>query len=302
MALWLAGCGAAGEGASGGSTQVAARVNSDEITVHQINTVLSQSRQRQAAGAEQAGAEALERLIDQQLLVQQAQEAQLDHDPRVMQVIDAARREILARAYLEQKATSAGRPADDEIARYYRENPALFAQRRVYNLQELAIRVDAARHDEIKARVEGASSLQAVVDWLKAEGIPYAASAGAKAAEQLPMELLPRFSQMQDGQIALVRQPQGLTVVHLAGSSASPIGEEQARPLIEQFLINQRKSELAKSELQRLRGSAEIAYVGAFSQPPAAASGDGVPARSVAAAPSPAADGDTLGRGVAGLK
>ncbi len=302
MVLWLAGCGAAGDGQGGGVTQVAARVNSDEITVHQINTVLSQSRMRQESAPEQAGAEALERLIDQQLLVQQAEDAQLDHDPRVMQVIDAARREILARAYLEQKAASAGRPSDDEISHYYHDNPALFAERRIYNLQELAIRVGADRHDEIKVQVEKATRMDDVVDWLKAQGIAFSASAGAKAAEQLPMELLPRFSQMQDGQIALVRQPQGLTVVHLAGSVARPIDETKARPLIEQFLVNQRKSVLAKDELQRLRGVAEIAYLGSFS-PAAEAGRSGEPdTRIVAATPRTQADSDALARGVAGLK
>ncbi|MCB1955286.1 MAG: EpsD family peptidyl-prolyl cis-trans isomerase [Rhodocyclaceae bacterium] len=300
LALILAGCGASGETGTGGATQVAARVNSDEITVHQINTVLSQARNLAGSDVASAGAQALERLIDQQLLVQQAEASQLDRDPRVLQFIDAARREILARAYLEQKAASAGRPSDADIAAYYRANPALFAERRVYNLQELAIRVDASRHDEIKAEVESAQSLQDIMNWLKAKGIAFAASAGSKPAEQLPMELLPRFQAMKDGQIALVRQPNGLTVVHLAGTSAQPIDEDKARPLIEQFLLNQRKTDLAKEELQRLRGTAEIAYLGAFSEQSRAKAEEAAPVASAATASQ--GNSDALARGVAGLK
>ncbi|MCP5238153.1 MAG: peptidyl-prolyl cis-trans isomerase, EpsD family [Zoogloeaceae bacterium] len=299
VATGLTACG--GAGGSGSSTQVAARVNTDEITVHQINTALSQARNPGGSDPAKAGAQILERLIDQQLLVQQAEAAQLDRDPRVLQVIDASRREILARAYLEQKAGSASPPSSEEIDAYYRENPALFAERRIYNLQELSIRIDPARHDEVKGRVESAKSLKEIVDWLKAQDIPFTAGASAKPAEQLPMELLPRFAAMTDGQIALVRQPQGITVVHLAGSGAQPIDRATAQPLIEKFLVNQRRAELARGEIKRLRDQAEIAYVGAFARSEAQAEAD-AQAPASAAAPAPDAAAGAMERGVAGLK
>ena len=299
VSMGLAACGGAGGG--GSSTQVAARVNSDEITVHQINTALSQVGNPGGGDPAKAGAQILERLIDQQLLVQQAETAQLDRDPRVLQVIDASRREILARAYLEQQVGSVGQPSGEEVDAYYRDNPALFGARRIYNLQELSIRLDPARHDEVKAQVESAKSLKEIVDWLKAQGIPFTAGASAKPAEQLPMELLPRFAAMKDGQIALVRQPQGITVVHLAGSSDQPIDRATAQPLIEKFLVNQRRADLVRGEIKRLRDQAEIAYVGAFAQTEAQAEA-GEPATSAAPAASSDPAAGAMERGVAGLK
>lgn len=303
VAVGLSACGQSGSAAS--STQVAAKVNADEITVHQINTALSQTRNVNAADPRAAGAQVLEKLIDQQLLVQQAEASHLDRDPRVLQVIDASRREILARAYLEQKAGAAAAPTDEAVDAYYRDNPALFAERRIYNLQELSIRVDPARHDEVKAQVETASSMQDIVAWLKAQGIQYSAGASAKPAEQLPMELLPRFAAMKDGQIALVRQPQGITIVHLASAVAQPIDRESARPLIEKFLVNRERAELARGEIKRLREHSEIAYMGAFARTEASAAASVQAAPTApAAAESPAADAATgaMERGVAGLK
>ena len=206
------------------------------------------------------------------------------------------RREILARAYLEQKAGAADVPSDEAVDAYYRDNPALFEKRRIYNLQELGIRLEPARHEEVKARVESAKSLQEVIDWLKEQGIQFSASASAKPAEQLPMELLPRFAAMKDGQIALVRQPGGITVVHLAGSSEQPIDRQTAGPLIEKFLVNQRRAELARGEIKRLRDQAEIAYAGNFApHSPTPVAGEAAP---------PAADSASgaMERGVAGLK
>src|SRR5262245_57262956 len=85
-------------------TQVVARVNGDEITVHQINNVLARSQNIDPELAAQAKREILERLIDQQLAKQKAIENGLDRSPNVMQALEAAKNEILARAYLEQVA------------------------------------------------------------------------------------------------------------------------------------------------------------------------------------------------------
>ena len=297
-ALVLGACG--GESGTAQPTQVAARVNSEEITVHQINTLLSQATSIDAANVGEAGAKVLERLIDQEVLVQKAREVQLDHDPRVLQLIEAARREILARAYVEQVAASAGQPEQSEIEAYYASKPDLFEKRRIYNLQELNIRLEADRHDALRAKVAEAGSLKEVVDWLRGEQIPFAASAGVKAAEQLPMELLPRFAAMKDGQFALVRQPSGATLVHLVSSQTQPIDANRARPLIEKFLSNQRRAEIASEQVRQLRGSAEIAYLGSFSgnAPEAGAA----VAEVAATAPGPAQLDGAIEKGVAGLK
>ncbi|WP_204265221.1 hypothetical protein, partial [Klebsiella pneumoniae] len=71
--------------------------------------------------------------------MQKAQELKLDRDPRVVQQVEAAKREIIARAYAERIGESVAKPANDEIAKYYAEKPALFKERRIYSLQELNI-------------------------------------------------------------------------------------------------------------------------------------------------------------------
>ena len=54
------------------ATQVAAKVNGSEISVHQINAVLSRANGITADNAEQAKKEILNKLIDQQLAYDQA--------------------------------------------------------------------------------------------------------------------------------------------------------------------------------------------------------------------------------------
>ena len=73
------------------ATQVAARVNGDEITVHQVNDVLARNPNIAPEFANQAKSEILDRLIDQQLTKQKAIENKLDRSPKVMRAIEAAK-------------------------------------------------------------------------------------------------------------------------------------------------------------------------------------------------------------------
>ena len=102
--------GACGSSRDKVASQTAAKVNKQEVTIHQINFVLQQQRGLRPDQADAASRQILERLIDQQLAVDKAEEFKLDRDPRVVQQIEAARRDILARAYAEKNERLRLRP------------------------------------------------------------------------------------------------------------------------------------------------------------------------------------------------
>lgn len=307
-ALLLAGCGGE-EKTDKPATQVAAKVNKDEISVHQINRLLQRANGLSPEQAKQAGAQILERLIDQELLVQKAVENKLDRDPKVVQAIDAARREILAQSYREQLAASVGKPEAADVAAYYNAHPELFAERRIYAFRELAAEIGADKLPALQQQLGTARSLQDVGEWLKAQDIPFAVNASTKPAEQLPLELLGRFHQMKDGQIAVIPSGGKLVLLQLAASRTAPLDQQQSTPLIEQFLMRQKQQELVKTELKQLRDKSSIEYVGEFTKPaePVAAKPAEAPA---AAAPESAAEvsaaapagDDFMSKGISGLK
>ena len=107
-AVALVGCGDKKKDAA--ASQTAAKVNKEEITVHQINYVLSQQRGLAPAQAASASRQVLEGLIDQELAVQKATDQKLDRDPRVVQQLEGARREIISRAYLDKIGQGAPKP------------------------------------------------------------------------------------------------------------------------------------------------------------------------------------------------
>lgn len=266
LTVLLAGCGKKDEKKDKPATQTAARVNKEEITVHQINFVLQQQRALAPDQAASASKQVLERLIDQELALQKAAEQKIDRDPKVVQQIEAARRDIVARAYLEKIGAGAPRPTPEEIKAYYEANPALFKERRVYNLQELNIEAKPDQYDSLKAALAAAKDITAYVEYLKANNIRFAANQAVRPAEQLPLASLGTISKMKDGQAIFNTTPNGAVVIVLAASRSQPVDEARAKPAIEQFLLNERKRKVIADDLKALRTAGKVEYVGEFTK------------------------------------
>jgi EpsD family peptidyl-prolyl cis-trans isomerase len=247
------------------ATQVAARVNSDEITVHQVNNILARNQNITPEVATQAKREILDRLIDQHLARQKAIENKLDRSPSVMQAIEAAKSEILARAYLEQIAAAIPKTATWEVQKYYKEHPELFAQRRLFELEEFVFVAKVEVAAGLREQLSKARSMQQIADWLQSQGVKFVANRGVRAAEQISLDNLPKVQAMKQGEIQLFDAGGGrFQVIRVVASRADPVDEATATPRIQQFLFNRRSIEVIAKEMKQIKEQAKIEYVGEF--------------------------------------
>ena len=260
-ALALAGCGDKSK-KDKAATQAAAKVNKEEITVHQINYVLGQQRAVPPEQAASTSRQILERLIDQELVLQKAGEQKMDRDPRVVQQVEAARRDIITRAYVEKIGQGAPKPTAAEIAAYYVDHPALFRERKIFSLQEVNIEATPEQVTTLKATLASAKTFADFVAYLKTNSYKYVGTEAVRAAEQIPMAEVDRVAAMVPGQGVFHTRPGGAQVVSLAAARPQPVSEQQAAPAIEQFLLNERKR--VADDLQALRGASKIEYLGQF--------------------------------------
>ena len=233
--------------------QLVARVNGIEISARQVR-----------AGGATSVAQAVEKIIDRELLVQKALEAGLERDPLVKDTIDNARRQVLAQAYLERAAGAAAQPSREEVRAFYVENPALFAERRIYRMRELVVSASAEMIDVLRAQAARTADLDELAAWLKARNARFSAATETQPAEQLPLAFLPQLARMKSGEIAVFATPLGATVIQLIHAEDAPLGPEQSQALIEQFLAGRKRLEIAAAEVKRLRDSARIEYVAQF--------------------------------------
>lgn len=289
------------------ASQIAAKVNSGEISVHQINYVLARAAARNNANvaevAPRVRREVLDRLVDQELAVEQAINKKLDRSPEVLMALDNARREILARAYIEQITATTPKPTAEEAKKYYSEHPQLFAERRIYNIQEIVLPSSTGVADELRQMLDSGKPMEDIAKWLKDKEIKFAAGSATRSAEQIPLELLPKLHPLKPGQGLVIQGPQSITLMRIAASQTAPVAETAALPRIQQFLGNQRAAEAAKEEFKALKAKAKITYMGEFAEPEKSA---GAQSQAVAtASDTNARKSDTdiaLEKGAAGLR
>ena len=287
----IAGCGDRKEGAAEVKkpAEVAAKVNGTELTVSQVNFALQHIPNLDKDQSKAASLQVIRNLVDQEVLAQKAQSEKLDRDPTVVQALDAARRQILAEAYMSRKLGAPAAPTDAEVSDYFDKHPELFAKRKIYRLQEISIKAPKDTQETIRKQLAGSKTLSEFAAWLKTEKYPVQTSLGVKAAEQLPQALLSKLAEMPDGQAMVVNMPEGLLVIVLADSQVQPVTLEQVKPAIVRLLQNEARQKAAKAELDALKSAAKIEYVGEFADAGKVQAAPVAPAESAAAPAAPAA-------------
>ncbi len=284
------------------ATQVAAKVGSEEISVHQVNQVLRSVNAVDAPQDEMQKIKQgiLEKLIDQELAVEQATAAKLHRSPEVVTQIEAARREILVRAYMQQVASGQPKPSPQEVNQYYGAHPELFAQRRIYTVQEVIVPTAAGVETQLRRFAAAERSVEDASAWLQSQNIKFNAGGATRAAEQIPLDLLAQMHTLKDGQSVVLPSRQALTLIRIVSTQSAPLSALDAAPRIEAFLANQRMAQAVASNLKQLRDSTKIAYLGDFAKAndPALSTGATKPTASTdTASPQTAIE-----KGVAGMR
>lgn len=273
LSRWALGCGfftlvlalaACGGKKADAATQAAVRVNDTEVTVHQINFRLQQERGLKPEQLESAGRRMLERLVDQELVLQKAEQLKLDRDPRIVQALDAARHDVLARAYVEQVAQGVPAPTDDAVRKYYDDNPDLFAHRRVYAFLEMTAKVPPEKAGALKALVEAGKPSTEILAWLKAEHIEYKDQTLTRAAEQVPLVLLKTLAKLPMGRGLYAQEGDVAHVSIVTASQEEAVDFERAKPAIFQFLGNDARRKAVEANVAALRSAAKIEYLGKY--------------------------------------
>lgn len=276
------------------ATQIVAKVNNDEITVHQLNNAMAQLPLTPPENLAKVRLDLVGKLVNEQLAVQQALSLKLDRSAEVMMQIEAARREILTKAYLKQLVSGLPKPNPEDTKKFYDSHPELFAQRHIYNLQQITIANPHPPVAKIQQLAAG-KTMTEIVTALKQNKIVFTANAATRAAEQIPFNTLTELAKIKDGQISVIESPQSITIVKVEASQLAPLSEELALQRIPQYLMNEKAKIAINDKLSQLKSTAEITYMNEFSGT----------ANPVASLPAPATKtthtSDSVERGIAGI-
>lgn len=240
----------------------AARVGDSVITEAEILGAMDSA----STDSQTTKQKALDRLVQRNLFAEQARIEKLDQDTDVLAAIEAAKKRILAQAYIGKLAGGVSKPSADDVSEYYQAHPALFSQRSVYTLQEITIVGNTVELQGASAHYETITSLSDMIEWLESNDIRYALSNAVKGAEEMPADFLPTLLTLEPGQVVKIRNKQGLSILQLTNKRAEPVTLEQSTPVIEQFLLNRTLGGELDAAGQKLREKVKVIYYPPYSQ------------------------------------
>jgi len=258
LIAFLVGC---DESDSKANTQVAAKVNNDEITVHQLNQAIASMGERALNVNKKAlKAAVLNNMIMQTLLEQEAKKADLDREPYVMQAMEAAKRKVLASAYMQQLATLNTSVSEENIEKYYAANTDLFANRKLFVYEQVTLESDINAFENVLEKVKQLETMDELTSWLKRKSIPFKVITEARTSENIPRNLLKPLSTLDIGQVGFLNLNDGLVVITVKEKQPQPIDLKMATPAIEQLLLRQQQKAQLDQKVNSLKSAAVIEY------------------------------------------
>lgn len=292
IGIGLSGCG--DKSSDSKASQSLVSVNGKEITVHQLNEELARAN-IQPAQKDEASKQILNALVDRQLLEQAAIKSKVDRDPNVMQAVERAKSQLIAQAYLQSRVANVAKPNNTEIESFYKQNPSLFAERKLVEMEQLLI--DSRYiNDEFKSALGGFKTLQEVAAWLDAKGIQYDRGEVARSVAELPPQISERLQDARKGQLFVIGMGPRTMLVMMDNIKDSPLSLVDASSQIELLLLNKKRKEVGEREIANLRNEAKIEYLDkSIEQSPVATT-------SKAAQEESSGKNDDIGSGISGLK
>jgi len=251
VALILGGC---NKSQNVEDAQVLARVNGNDITIQQLHAELPNAS---LTLDKQVGQQILSRLIERQLLMQEAVKLNLDRTPEVMQALETSKAQIYAQAYISQKTAKLNHVSDKEIADFIKQHPERFEHRKLFKTVDVTF-TNAHELLDIKRMEHEITSLEALEAELGSKSVVYEISRSQFLTDRLPVTILSRISQLKKGDLLFVHNDNSVIVKAIQSVDEMPMSSETAKLIATKLIGQQRKQDFIKGEVARLQGLSTI--------------------------------------------
>ena len=276
--LALAACGSNDAAPTG---QVVANVDGEEITTTDLDSELNGATAPTPEGQKNLQRMALENIINRTILAKAAEAEGFAKGPEYAVIERKAKQAALVELLQRKLGGSIPQPGSEEIENFVAENPSMFANRRVFVVDQII--VPQATPDLAKALqpVKTLAEAQAV---LQQRNIKANNTVGVIDALTIPPQAAAQIAALPPGEVFIIPSGPGLRINHVRSSQVDPITGDQARNIARELLTRQRTQTAMQSALaERIKaGRAKVKYNDAFA-PPKAPAGAPAPAPAGAA-------------------
>jgi peptidyl-prolyl cis-trans isomerase C len=180
--------------------------------------------------------------------------------------MEHARRQVLIEAYAQRLLYPKSAVSATEEQQYFKENPGLFEERKVYHLTVFTVR-QGDFSDPLRSDLNETHSADEVREVLEKHQVKYMTQHLSAPSEDLPLGKVKEFATASVGDLLIADQRDGHSLlVCVTGLEPKPLSFESAKPAIDQYLTRKRNAAAVDEHLKAERGVAKISYVGQFAQ------------------------------------
>lgn len=278
--LVLAACGGKDSAPTG---QVVANVGGEEITTTDLNSELNGATAPTAEAQKNLERMALENIVNRTILAQSAEEEGLAKGPEYAVMERKAKQAALVELLQRKVSGTLPKPSAEEVQNFIRENPSMFANRRVFVVDQIIVGQGDRELLQALQPVKTLAQAQAV---LQQRNIKFNNTVGVIDSLTIPPQAAAQIAALPPEEVFIIPSPAGVRINHVRSSQVDPLKGEQATTVAAELLTRQRAQTAMQGALaERIKAArAEVTYNPAFAPPKPPAAGKAAPAPAAAPA------------------
>ncbi|WP_293454354.1 EpsD family peptidyl-prolyl cis-trans isomerase [Phenylobacterium sp.] len=261
--MTLAGCdkvkGLLGRKPSG---QVVATVSGEEITTLELRNQLGGFSSRDAETMKRARQAALNRLILQDVVAQEAKKQKLDKSVDYNLRVEDGKKRVLAQLFERKIAQSVQTPSRTDAENFVAAHPEMFANRQVMVVDQVIAQPKKFEPEKYRPL----KSLDEVKAMLNTDGAAYQESVSTIDTVSTDPRMTQQITKLPPGEVFVVPQRGGLVFNQVRDARTLPIRGDVAVSMATSMLQQQRTREAVAKQIEGLRKAAEgsIVYADSF--------------------------------------
>lgn len=257
----LAACDGKSDKAGAPVGQTIARVNGQEITVHELIRELDKLDSRSDPDTDTRTA--LHALVKRSLLAQKATEAKLHRSPSVMMALRRARMDVLAQAYLAHRVANDAVVSDQDVQRYMDKNPRHFKQREYLVLDQVVVKRTLLTDKEMRA-LKSLKTPELVMERLSSMRVPYERRQISFFSMDFPNDMLEGIDKLAPNRLFVIRTPNRVAISKIVDRGRQPLTGRKAFEEAKRRLAIEKGNAAALQTINSLMESANIKYFGEY--------------------------------------
>jgi peptidyl-prolyl cis-trans isomerase C len=273
-ALLLSGCGKGGDDEIE-KGQVVATVDGKDVTIHELNAELQGAQLPQNINPEQrkqVEQAALQQVVNRRILADIARERGLDKTPMYLLQERRAEDQLLVQMLQRQMSSAVKQPTQDEIATFIAQNPDLFAERKIFTVDQ--IQFEAPRDPTILKKYEPFTTMDQVAEQLKQDGLQARRAPATLDVATANPQLVQQVLKMKREEIFIIPAGRVMVANKITDTKVQPLSGREAQQLAAGMIQQRKFADLLKRDLEPKvkKAESEVKYQAGFSPPkPAAA-------------------------------